>query len=370
MALLADRRFFTRRPRLLARATIAREEPIIDIAGRSTAASSTPTRTSTTTTRASSGTSSAARSTTGCVAANYVESLGAKRERRRRRWSTRATQRHGRRRVTIRSRVLVNACGPFVDALNAPPRWQTAHRHVLLEGRPSHRRPADAQPARAHLLRRRRAALLRHPHGPAHLHRHDRHARREPASRTSPTRTAASSSTTSTSGCGCPRPLTETDIIAERCGVRPLAVAGDSGGRKTADWMQLSRKHVVEVDGATAPPQHLRRQADRLPQRRRRGRGPRARARRRDAVPGGALVRRAAGRRAGRVLAPGAAHEPRRADVSAVVGDADAAALAPLRRPGVRPARGHPARPAAWPRCSSRTRSTCAARSSWRRATR
>ena len=32
---------------------------------------------------------------------------------------------------------------------------------------------------------------------------------------------------------------------AERVGVRPLAVAGDPGGR---DWVQLSRKHQIEVD--------------------------------------------------------------------------------------------------------------------------
>ena len=49
-----------------------------------TAASSTPTRTCTTTTRASSGTSSARALDYGCVAANYVESLGSQARRRRR----------------------------------------------------------------------------------------------------------------------------------------------------------------------------------------------------------------------------------------------------------------------------------------------
>lgn len=43
-----------------------------------------------------------------------------------------------------------------------------------------------------------------------------------------------------------PRPLEERDIVAERCGVRPLAVeVGENGQR---DWMQLSRRHVIEVD--------------------------------------------------------------------------------------------------------------------------
>ena len=39
-------------------------------------------------------------------------------------------------------------------------------------------------------------------------------------------------------------PLTRVDIIAERCGVRPLAVSGQS---ESANWMELSRKHQVEV---------------------------------------------------------------------------------------------------------------------------
>jgi alpha-glycerophosphate oxidase/glycerol-3-phosphate dehydrogenase len=44
-------------------------------------------------------------------------------------------------------------------------------------------------------------------------------------------------------------PLTEADIIAERCGVRPLAVQGEVGG---ADWLALSRKHAIDVNKADA----------------------------------------------------------------------------------------------------------------------
>ncbi|MEM6639965.1 MAG: glycerol-3-phosphate dehydrogenase/oxidase [Pseudomonadota bacterium] len=42
-----------------------------------------------------------------------------------------------------------------------------------------------------------------------------------------------------------PRTLTRDDIIAERCGVRPLAVKGRDDSN---DWVALSRKHVVEVE--------------------------------------------------------------------------------------------------------------------------
>ena len=41
-------------------------------------------------------------------------------------------------------------------------------------------------------------------------------------------------------------PLTESDIIAERSGVRPLVTDGKSGTE--VDWHKLSRKHVVETD--------------------------------------------------------------------------------------------------------------------------
>jgi glycerol-3-phosphate dehydrogenase len=41
------------------------------------------------------------------------------------------------------------------------------------------------------------------------------------------------------------QPLSESDIIAERCGVRPLVVAAGGGGDR--DWMQLSRKHEIEI---------------------------------------------------------------------------------------------------------------------------
>jgi glycerol-3-phosphate dehydrogenase len=43
------------------------------------------------------------------------------------------------------------------------------------------------------------------------------------------------------------RPLDQSDIVAERCGVRPLAV--EAGGDGVPDWMQLSRRHFIEVDG-------------------------------------------------------------------------------------------------------------------------
>jgi glycerol-3-phosphate dehydrogenase len=43
-------------------------------------------------------------------------------------------------------------------------------------------------------------------------------------------------------------PLTPADVIAERCGVRPLVVTSSGGDMADVDWTTLSRKHEVEVD--------------------------------------------------------------------------------------------------------------------------
>lgn len=42
-------------------------------------------------------------------------------------------------------------------------------------------------------------------------------------------------------------PLTNRDIIAERCGVRPLVIK-DASTLDKIDWISLSRKHVVELN--------------------------------------------------------------------------------------------------------------------------
>jgi glycerol-3-phosphate dehydrogenase len=45
-----------------------------------------------------------------------------------------------------------------------------------------------------------------------------------------------------------PSPLTPADIVAERCGVRPLVVTSDGGNLNDVDWTTLSRKHEIETD--------------------------------------------------------------------------------------------------------------------------
>jgi len=43
-------------------------------------------------------------------------------------------------------------------------------------------------------------------------------------------------------------PLSRSDVIAERCGTRPLVVDALSGDRREQDWTSLSRRHEIHVD--------------------------------------------------------------------------------------------------------------------------
>jgi glycerol-3-phosphate dehydrogenase len=237
--------FFTRPPRLLTRGAIAREEPIIDLSRSTGGIEYSDAYLHDNDARFVWNFIRGALNY-GCVAANYVESLGsvpgADGV-----WVTRARDVVSGRELTIRARAIVNACGPFVDAMNEKNGQKTAHVHVFSKG--------------IHLIVRRLTKSRRVltffaddgrlffviPMGPrtcigttdtrvpgpiTHVTPEDRRFVLDNINKR----------------LALEEPLTLADIIAERCGVRPLATSRQGEG--TSDWMQLSRKHVVEVDGA------------------------------------------------------------------------------------------------------------------------
>jgi len=150
--------------------------------------------------------------------------------------------------LTIRSRVVVNACGPFVDENNRKSGEQTAHRHVFSKG--------------IHLIVKR-LTPNKHvltffaddgrlffviPMGPRTcIGTTDTKVDEPRAAVTAEDRRFVLDNLNKR--LNLEAPLTEADIIAERCGVRPLVVSGSGAG--TNDWLQLSRKHVVEVNAET-----------------------------------------------------------------------------------------------------------------------
>ncbi|WP_163557446.1 FAD-dependent oxidoreductase [Halomonas sp. NO4] len=181
----------------------------------------------------------------GAVAANYVESLGASRDGDS--WVARVHDRMSGAHFDLRSRVLINAAGPWVDAHNALSEQRTEHRHLFSKG--IHLivpRLTDSQRVLAFFADDGRLFFVI-PMG---------------------TRTCIGTTDTRVEQpdvdveaedvrfvldninkrLRLDRPLDARDIIATRCGVRPLAVKASAGGDR--DFLQLSRKHAIDIDEA------------------------------------------------------------------------------------------------------------------------
>lgn len=179
----------------------------------------------------------------GCAAANYVEAHAA--ERRQGLWHVEARDRETGRDLTIRARAVVNATGPFVDLFNQIVGQQTRAHHVFSKGihlivdrLTPHRRVltffADDGRLFFAIPMGPRTCIgttdTRVPSPYAHVTDEDRQFVLDNINKR----------------LDLDRPLTADDVIAERCGVRPLVVEGGDGGDR--DWMQLSRKHKIELN--------------------------------------------------------------------------------------------------------------------------
>lgn len=184
--------------------------------------------------------------TYGCIAANYVELMSAKRGEDGL-WESRAVDRQSGKEITIRSRSLINAGGPLADAINSDIGQKTSHHLVFSKGihlmvdkiTKNHRiLTFFASDGRLFFVIPMGARTC--------IGTTDTPVDGPTKEVTEEDRQFVLDNVNSL--LNLPKPLTKEDIIAERCGVRPLVVKGDSGEGK--DWMQLSRKHVVEVNTA------------------------------------------------------------------------------------------------------------------------
>jgi len=185
----------------------------------------------------------------GCIAANYVESLGARRVDGC--WITDARDVISGRPLQIRSRVLINAAGPLVDDHNRLTGERTEHRHLFSKGihlvvpqiTPNHRiLTFFADDGRL---------FFAIPMGMRTC--------------VGTTDTRVDSAFTAVTDedrqfvldninkrLTLRQPLTKADIIAERCGVRPLVVRTGESGAGGRDWLQMSRKHHIDLNRNTA----------------------------------------------------------------------------------------------------------------------
>lgn len=182
----------------------------------------------------------------GCIATNYVEALGSSRDSAG--WTTRVRDTQSGDEFEVRSKLLINACGPWADARNRGDGISTEHHHVFSKG--IHLivdQITDNKRVLTFFASDGRLFFLI-PMGPKTcIGTTDTQVSDPEVGVSDEDRDFVLANANAL--LDLPRPLTRADIIAERVGVRPLAIRGSDG---VADWVQLSRKHQVEVDANAA----------------------------------------------------------------------------------------------------------------------
>jgi len=177
-----------------------------------------------------------------CIAANYVESLGSIRNDGE--WITRAQDTLNGKPITIRSRVLINACGPWVDSHNRLIGQKTAHRHLFSKGIHLIVDKITGQDRILAFFASDGRLFFLIPMGPKTcIGTTDTQVDAPETGVTDEDRDFVLGNVNAL--LDLDKPLTRSDIIAERCGVRPLAQKGGDG---VADWVKLSRKHAIDVN--------------------------------------------------------------------------------------------------------------------------
>ena len=179
----------------------------------------------------------------GCIAANYVESLGARRETGK--WRARVRDVLTGAQYEIEANVIVNAAGAFVDQLNEMNGVTTRHRHVYSKG--VHLIVDRLTPNRrvlAFFADDGRLFFVIPMGSKTCLGTTDTRVDSPYAEVTDADREFVLSNINRR--LRLERPLTRADVVAERCGVRPLVTSGDAD--EVADFLQLSRRHAIDVD--------------------------------------------------------------------------------------------------------------------------
>jgi len=181
----------------------------------------------------------------GCIAANYVSAEACHFDGEY--WTAEARDGITGESFPIRARALINACGPYADSVNREAGVSTEHHHVFSKG--IHLivdRVTDNRRVLTFFASDGRLFFLI-PMGPKTcIGTTDTQVDAPEVAVTDEDRDFVLSNVNAL--LDLPRPLTRDDVVAERVGVRPLAVTGEGG---EADWVQLSRKHEIEVQGDT-----------------------------------------------------------------------------------------------------------------------
>ncbi len=181
----------------------------------------------------------------GARAANYlsIDSL----ERDDDGWAAQATDQAAGRTISLRARAVVNAGGPLVDGVNDGMGVSTEHRIVYSKG--IHLvvpRITDAERVLAFFDDTQRLFYVIPMAHRSVIGTTDTRTTEHDEPVTDEDRQFLLDQINAR--VDLDEPLTVDDIIAERCGVRPLVVEAGDDGHDTEDWTSLSRKHEIEWD--------------------------------------------------------------------------------------------------------------------------
>ncbi|PHR23921.1 MAG: FAD-dependent oxidoreductase [Desulfotalea sp.] len=182
--------------------------------------------------------------TAGCTAANYLQLVSSTRDQDAI-WVSEIKNVISGATFSIRSKVLINSTGPLVDEFNSNLKQKTEHRILLSKG--IHLLVERVTPSKKVLAFFASDGRLFFviPMGVRTCIGTTDTPVDSPTKKVTPEDRAFVLENINVL-LNLDTPLQASDIIAERCGVRPLVVSGENGGN--SDWMQLSRKHAVEVN--------------------------------------------------------------------------------------------------------------------------
>ncbi|WP_025563394.1 FAD-dependent oxidoreductase [Psychromonas sp. SP041] len=178
------------------------------------------------------------------IVANYVESVNAVRENDQ--WVIQAKDKTNDQAFTIKAKTLINACGPLVDQVNKGTKQKTSHHHLFSKGvHLTVDRISKEHRVLAFFASDGRLFFVLPMGSKTCIGTTDNQVESHQTSVTDEDRQFILDNANTL--LELDKPLTKDDIIAERCGVRPLAIEAEEG---VADWVALSRKHAIDVNKA------------------------------------------------------------------------------------------------------------------------
>jgi glycerol-3-phosphate dehydrogenase len=181
-----------------------------------------------------------------CTAVNYIESLGSVRNEQGE-WKTQLSNTKNGETFEVRSSVIINACGPYVDQQNQVSNQTTEHRHVYSKG--IHLvvpQITNNERVLTFFADDGRLFFAIPMGGRTMVGTTDTRVSSPETEVTEEDRQFVLDNINKR--LNLDKPLSETDIISERCGVRPLVIKSGEKNNTNEEWMKLSRKHAVDVD--------------------------------------------------------------------------------------------------------------------------